>query len=393
VTVPLPVVREPPAVDATTCANARHAGTGCTRCSDVCPAAAFDQSGAAAVPRIDDTACIGCGACIPVCPLDAIGDVRPGRDMSAAVADLPPGEVVLVCRPRRGAEVTVPGHVIDHSRCLAALAPEDLLDLAGDEPRDLWLDDSHCTGCALAVLHGRIADTASDANLLASAIGRPSFVHLVSTTTPGPGPVAPAGGWRDARGGALSRRRLLGGMLRAAAEGPTGEEQPATTGRRRRRLARLEAWERSGHTVAWTDQQVAGSTGLRVDAERCSACDLCARFCPTDALTFVGRAEEGIEQAFELRFRPALCVTCHVCEAACPEHALTLTPRADVITVDDAVTQVVAAGTLGHCTACGSTTLAGRSRCFSCANAVVTTARDEAGLMADLLARAPAPPS
>jgi ferredoxin len=391
VTVSLPVVREPPAFDVTRCANARHAGTGCTRCSDVCPAAALDQSGTAAVPRIDETACIGCGACIPVCPLDAIGDVRPGRE-SAAVADLPPGAVVLVCRPRRDAEVTAPGHVIDHSRCLAALAPEDLLDLAGDEPRDLWLDDSHCTGCALAVLHGQIADTASDANLLARTFGRPAFAHLVSATAPEPGPVAPAGGWRDARGGVLSRRRLFG-MVRPGTRGPAGDERPATTGRRRRLLARLEAWERSGHPIASTDQQVAASTGLRVDAERCSACELCARFCPTDALTFVSGAGEGIEQTFELRFRPALCVTCHVCEAACPEHALALAPPVDVIAVDDAVTQVVAAGTLGHCTACGSTTVAGRSRCFSCANAVVTPERDEAGLMASLLARLPAPPS
>jgi ferredoxin len=391
--VSLPVVSEPPEVDALRCANARHAGTTCTRCSDVCPAAALDQSGTAGVPRIDDRACIGCGACIPVCPLGAIADVRWGRDTGSAVADLPPGAVVLVCRPRHDAEVTAPGHVVAHPRCLAALAPEDLLDLAGDEPRDLWLDDSGCTGCALAVLRGRIADTASDANLVAHTFGRPSFVHLLGDTGPDPEPVTPAGGWRDARGGALSRRRFLGGMVRPATRGSTGEKPSETTERRRRLLARLEAWGQSGHLIARTDERLAGFADLRVDTERCSACELCARFCPTDALTFVASADEGIERTFELRFRPALCVGCHVCEAACPEQALALDATGDAIALDGTVTEVVVAGALGHCTACGSTTVAGRSRCFSCATAVVTPAQDEAGLMADLLARLPVPPS
>ena len=51
---------------------------GCTKCEDVCPAAAIDMIGEIAV--IDQRSCTDCGKCIHVCPVDII---RPNYEKNA----------------------------------------------------------------------------------------------------------------------------------------------------------------------------------------------------------------------------------------------------------------------------------------------------------------------
>ncbi|MBW2528561.1 MAG: 4Fe-4S binding protein [Deltaproteobacteria bacterium] len=89
---------------------------------------------------------------------------------------------------------------------------------------------------------------------------------------------------------------------------------------------------------------------IKVDTDRCSLCESCAKHCPTGALR---RLEK--EQALELRFLPALCNGCaggEGCEAICPEQAITRwdrTPQAperEVLLVE---------GELATCTYCGDT--------------------------------------
>lgn len=56
-----------------------QAGIACMSCRDSCPDAAITmqpQIGAPFVPRLDATACTGCGACAATCPADAIRAVE-----------------------------------------------------------------------------------------------------------------------------------------------------------------------------------------------------------------------------------------------------------------------------------------------------------------------------
>ncbi|PST20615.1 ferredoxin-type protein NapF [Mesorhizobium plurifarium] len=50
--------------------------TDCQACRDACPVGAIrflPRSGGPFLPELDEHACTGCGACIAVCPVDAVG--------------------------------------------------------------------------------------------------------------------------------------------------------------------------------------------------------------------------------------------------------------------------------------------------------------------------------
>ncbi len=378
-----------PPIDASACANAYHSGTGCVRCVQACPVSALVLSGERSLPRIDPKRCLACGACIPVCPLDAFDGRRATRQTLIAVADMPAGPVLLVCDSHRVAATSLPGHRVTHGRCLVSLGVEDLVEVVDDGAHTLWLDDSACSECEIAVVWDRIRAATAAANELAHSFGRPALVHLASTTTGPAGSPPPAGGWIDARSGGLSRRATFRSIGRAIADQLHHAGGIGTTTPRRRRLLRLlENWGPPEEPALPTERDIAGFGRIQVDVARCSACGLCAQFCPTDALAFVAAGEHTADQNFALLFRASLCVGCLVCEAACPENALTVESLMDPQAIGPVAVTTVAAGTLAPCTTCGSRTSEGRARCFSCQSGVVTTALDEAGLMADLLAKA-----
>lgn len=52
-----------------------HRGVDCQACRDVCPTAAIrfrPRLGGPFLPHLDASACTGCGACMSVCPVDAV---------------------------------------------------------------------------------------------------------------------------------------------------------------------------------------------------------------------------------------------------------------------------------------------------------------------------------
>ena len=53
-----------------------RAGIDCRACQDACPEAAIrfrPRLGGPPLPELEDATCTGCGACLSVCPVDAIG--------------------------------------------------------------------------------------------------------------------------------------------------------------------------------------------------------------------------------------------------------------------------------------------------------------------------------
>lgn len=59
-----------------------------------------------------------------------------------------------------------------------------------------------------------------------------------------------------------------------------------------------------------------------VSPERCTACNICVRACPTNVFEAVASAPPRIA-------RQSDCQTCFMCELYCPEDALYVAPNAD----------------------------------------------------------------
>ena len=371
------------------CLNETFAGTRCTRCADVCPSVAMRVDDGS--PVIDEGACVRCGACLPACPIEAVVPRSPNRHLRFAVADLARDDGVVIACPRGGTH-DWGMNVVRHDRCLAALGAEELFELVAQSSRAVWLDDAGCPSCELAKLHPLIDRASRDAGALLRGAGYESAVHLVGTRRPTPG-VRGATLVVEARDGGMSRRglfRRLAGEVseRVAFEAGDG----ALPERRRQLLRRVQATGTPPVAVDAQRASVSGFGDIVVDALRCSACGVCAKACPTGALTISVTTDDAGREEFRLCAQVARCVDCDVCTVACPDGAITVEPYADVAALREGSSKTIAAGPVAPCEVCGALVAgaAGESkRCSGCRGGVVSPLRDEAGLMADLLGRLP----
>jgi ferredoxin len=105
---------------------------------------------------------------------------------------------------------------------------------------------------------------------------------------------------------------------------------------------------------------------LAIDPSRCSACGLCARFCPTGALAFVQN-----EDQFGLLLQSRLCLgqACDICRLACPEEAVSTSPVSPAIDLLKKKPRPLLKGDLTTCQKCGQP-IAMRTEhptlCFAC---------------------------
>lgn len=414
------------AIDTERCLNTRHERAGCQRCVDACPTNAISITGH--LPVLAGTLCVHCGACTPVCPTDAVVDSDLAeRRLVHTCAALDSTFVTVACALHNAPGPVGPtgrtnGNVVIHGRCLGSLSSVDLLMLSTDTSRSLTLDLSQCVDCPIGVAADVVIAESEQTNALISAFAgpdaKPIRLHGLPTWTGDELEVGTAV-ITDSRRPARSRRGLFSSLRRHAASviERTRQEQPPPLRRtkgavpkrlphslpasRRHLLELLSARAIASPAAPRTEDTLAVDllpmASIRIDPEACSGCELCARYCPTAALTFDATTDLGAPTTFSLDFQATLCIDCEICTIACPEDAITTGDTIAVNSITSLSPAVLVSGQLVACSGCGCMTASHggspESRCFSCrlGSGVVTSLRDDAGLMADLIKRTPGP--
>lgn len=360
------------------CLNTRFRMRNCSLCADVCPA-----EGAINVtngkPSLDNEACLHCGLCLHHCPTQAYTrpDNLPGKLVKLA-ASLPAGPVDLVCPIHPSPEVGPAPQAVQTKRCLAALSPAVLLELAAQN-REVWLDDTHCAACPIGNVQPAVKQTVSQANSWAGLLAKAGSILLRTGENELPPavsrPVYNADKSPISRRGLFSSFKKIGQEVTAAEEQvemvktgksvPVSERLPHNVPHQRAELLSILEKHSPGQapdsTALLSNLPV---SNLHVDPTRCTACTLCAKFCPTGALKYLSDGE-----SFALTFQPSLCLgpACNICVLACPEQAVSAQPVSETLKLF--TKKPLAAGDLTPCKQCNEPIAKGSNlpdTCFAC---------------------------
>ncbi len=359
------------------CVHALDHAASCDLCVRAC---AFDALRLLPTVALDEKRCTACGACLHVCPVDAIR----GDDGVAKLLNLAPRfeaaqTVELACARHPAPQEGPAGSelVLRTAGCLAALGPAVYASLRALGFRRVVVRLDACAGCPIGAARPRIEASLTSATSLLAAVEPGAALASVD---------APARDWATrpvyaVANPPVSRRNLFrlfaaeAPRVAARALLPVEEETAATPQppRERRRLLNalqhllgsdspLPLGEGAGvrdvsHPMPSDPHPHPRQEGVRAlpfvqlyASEECTACGVCARVCPTGALGF----SLADDKAFRLSFQPAACTDCGVCLDLCEPGALARQPLADLSAVAAQASLTLREGEVHTCEKCGA---------------------------------------
>ena len=340
------------AVQPSRCVVVRNRNASCRRCAEACPTGAIRVEGndLAVAPEH----CVGCGTCATVCPTAALESKKPDDKelLRAAVAAMQANDGAAVIMdaamqavaegkydPAKVVVVKSLGRV-DESliAVLAAGGATSIVLVAGP------VEDASAASDRTAQL---VCDTAA---LLLETWGSDVSVKLTSKlprsvrrTEPAEFDTGRRGFFSSVRDEARAAaaitaehvvREKLGAeepeepkFAKVAEDGTLPHFLPERRGRLLLALSNLGSPE-----DVMIDTRLFGH--VVIDGEKCTSCQMCATFCPTEAIRKFGDAATAAEtgKPFGIDHYTGRCVQCHCCEDICPTGALTLST--DVFATD-----------------------------------------------------------
>lgn len=358
------------AVQPSRCVVVRNRNASCRRCAEACPTGAILVEGndlAVAPER-----CIGCGTCATVCPTAALESKKPddkellraavaamqANDGAAVIMDAAmqaaaegkydPAKVAVVKSLGRVDESFIAVLVAGGATSVALVAgPAEGKTAEGNAEEAEAAETAGTVGAAPDRAAQLVRDTAA---LLLETWGSDVSVKL-TTKLPRSVRLAEPAEFDTGRRGFFSSVR---DEARAAAAitaehvvreklGAEEEEEPkfAKVGedgtlphflpeRRGRLLLALSNMGEPDDVMI--DTRLFGH--VIIDPEKCTSCQMCATFCPTEAIHKFGDAATAAEtgKPFGIDHYTGRCVQCRCCEDICPTGALTLST--DVFAAD-----------------------------------------------------------
>ena len=336
-------------LDAPRCVRAKDRLSQCDICARACPVDALHLN----TPiTLDAKACLACGLCLRVCPVGAYTGDDGTEDLLNCIARLPDASAIELACPRHPAPergVNANATVICTSTCLASFGPAVYLRLLTNGVPEIIARLDACTECAIGRVQLEIARTLA-------AVGQLFPAH-VSGVVEKPDPNAKTRQVYDVKTPPVSRRDFFRLMtsesVRTVARAFTSETDDAPSGRtpprERRRL--LNTLKQLAPNDALQNLPAPGLDVVRLSAnDKCTACGVCARACPTGAM----RCAASASNEYRLTCLVASCTDCGVCLDMCEPEALR---RDGMPTIADLLApepQTLKSGRLKHCTKCNA---------------------------------------
>ena len=329
----------------------------CNSCVTSCPTEALTAT--ENVPAVNLAACVGCGGCAGACPTEAIrvDDFSATEFFFAMAAD---GDNLVSCRKN------VP--------CIAALSVDHLLALTSLKG-GLRLDTGHCDGCDIAsVCRPQFEARAEETSYLLEAMMSPAVIALEPVAYESP--VKAESDRRDFLR-AVNLKTLAEGKAKFEREVETATDElirhhldaaaiaqlrTKTLPDKRKLLftAIKRAVRPSQYHVVESGELTLASQKV-MDADKCTACQMCYRICPTGALT-------SDMKNSKIDFDAMMCVRCHLCHDVCEPDALALSPSFNMKELFEPTQQRLVTFRVLNCDECGNpfTSLAGERVCHRC---------------------------
>ena len=302
-----------PEYRATRCTRYRYRYSECSRCAEACPHEAVELSDEGI--RISASACRNCALCAAACPTEALlADNLPRIEILKRAAKLP--EVTFACAPSelKGDEI-VP--------CLGGLDAEMLAYLSSRGVAVTLAGTRHCAECP----HGAQGEERLGLNLeaveaLRGSVGSDKWAEF---SVPDENETEQGKAGHDPSRRHLFRRFVGRGADQLIHPVSAAEAHPvplkairfaapfSTAGRELLQIL-FEAESEDHALLPAHPALYAAKVGIQ---SGCTACEACARACPTGAMQI---RESGT--AWELGSQSSRCVGCGVCVEVCQPHVL-----------------------------------------------------------------------
>jgi ferredoxin len=297
------------------CAHARSRIQGCTKCIDVCSAAAIRPDGdrIAVEPHL----CVGCGACTTVCPSGALTYAYPPvADLASRIRTL-----LSTYAGAGGRDAVLLFHAEDGREAIARAARRG----RGLPARVIPLEVQHIASVGIDVWLAALSWGATQVAVLATGEEAPQYRDAIGFEMSVADAIAQALGYqgehfRIVDAGALDTLWQWVPALRPRVDATFA----ATPEKRTTAALAIEHLAMHAPTPRAVIPLPAGALygGIEINRDACTMCLACVGSCPEAAIT------DSLEQP-QVRFIESKCVQCGICAATCPEHAISLVPRLD----------------------------------------------------------------
>lgn len=325
------------------CVRVRNRNAKCTKCLDVCKVKALtiEQNKV----EYNASACVHCGACVTVCPTEALVALDPPESALAqtlAQTRSHTGGIVALACARQAAKRKGDPACFAEVPCLGRVDESLFLSIASSHPDQVLLVDGQCSSCRFGWCEGVIESVTSDVNGILENLGSPLRIQRVSefpealliTDEAGTFGASRRNFFTDSVGymkdatmtaakatlneklGGPKKETRIGERLRVNENGTLPQFPMA---RHERAIDAIDALGTpQGETL---DSSLFGAVTIETDT--CNACGMCVTFCPSGALSRRLGDDPG-KKLTAIEFLACDCVQCDLCSDVCWKDSCTV---------------------------------------------------------------------